>query len=58
MAIGIPGKPPPLPRSITFSLSKGATKRESSMCSLMFVVVFRETMLWTWEVEVGFLEFP
>ena len=46
MAMGIPGKPPPLPRSITFTLSRGATKRESSICSLMFVVVFREIRLW------------
>ena len=46
IAIGIPGKPPPLPRSKTFLPKRVVTERESSMCSFMFVVWLLATRLW------------
>ena len=48
IARGIPGRPPPLPRSITFSPKKGEIERESLMCSSRFVAWFFETRLCVW----------
>ena len=45
IAIGIPGKPPPLPRSMIFLPRRCAMERESSMCPFMFEVWLFEMML-------------
>ena len=45
IAMGIPGKPPPLPKSMTFLPRRCAMERESSICSFMFVV-------WLFEIRL------
>ena len=45
IAMGIPGKPPPLPKSMTFLPRRCAMERESSICSFMLVV-------WLFEIRL------